>query len=141
MVMGHLHAALATLGLLSTPAGGYHGPYNHGRPASFRAGAAVVSFAVPRAGKPVSGGDGAKCSSNPVYNGPRQFAFEEPYTDQNHNGHYDLGEPYVDCNGDSRWEGNLLGGGSDTPRFYDRTIDPVGARALVVGTGKRTIAV
>ena len=69
------------------------------------------------------------------------FAFEEPYTDANHDGHYDPGEPYLDCNHNGRWDGNLLGGGGNTPRFYDHVADQVGARAMVVSSGKRTIAV
>ena len=139
-MLGGMHALLATVGLLASPAGGYHGTYVHGKPASFQAGAAIESFSPPLAGK-APGGDPANCSTNPVYNGPRKFAFEEPYTDTNHNGHYDPGEPFDDCNGDGRWDGNLLGGGGNTPRFYDHVADLVGARALVVGNGKQTIAV
>jgi hypothetical protein len=55
--------------------------------------------------------------------------------------HFDPGDPYVDCNGNGRWDGNLLGGGADTPRFYAKVADPVGARALVVSNGRKTIAV
>jgi hypothetical protein len=140
MVVGRIHAVMAALGLLSTPAGGYHGPYDHGRAASFQVGAAVTSFSPPRQGQ-APGGDPADCSTSTAYNGPRPFAFEEPFTDQNNNGLYDLGEPFKDCNGDGRWDGNLLGGGSNTPRFYDHVADSVGARAMVVSAGKRTIAV
>jgi hypothetical protein len=132
--------SLAALGLLFTPAGGYHGPYHHGRAADFRVGAAVESFAPPVHGA-AAGGDPADCAHSALYSGPRQYAFEEPYADLNHNGQYDPGEPYVDCNHNGRWEGNLLGGGGNTPRFYDRVADSVDARALVVANGTRTIAV
>jgi len=122
------------------------------------AGAAVVSFT------PYCGPDGSpavnNCTASPVgfvdpastggpctpaavatFTGKRLFAFEEPYTDQMGSGHYDLGDPFLDCNGDGRWEGNFIGGGSNAPRYYDYVADPVGARALVVANGSRTIAI
>jgi hypothetical protein len=135
-----LTRALAVLSALLTPAGGFHGQYAHGHAASFRAGAAVVSFSPPLHGA-APGGDRADCAHGAAFNGPRKFAYEEPYADAQHHGHYDSGDPYVDCNHNGRWDGNLLGGGSDTPRFYDRVADPVGARALVIGNGARKIAV
>lgn len=121
----------------------------------FSAGAAVVSFT------PYCGPDGTPAANNCVeapagfvdpasnclppgpttFNGRRLFAFEEPYTDQQGDGHYDFGDPYLDCNADGRWDGNFIGGGSNAPRYYDHVADPVGARALVVSNGTRTIAV
>ncbi|GAC1332390.1 MAG: hypothetical protein NVSMB17_11430 [Candidatus Dormibacteria bacterium] len=83
----------------------------------------------------------ALCSSAPGLTGKRLFAFEEPYLDQKNSGHYDPGDPFVDCNGDGRWDGNYIGGGSGAPRFYDHVADPVTARAMVVANGTRTIAV
>ncbi len=138
-----VHAKLIALAAASllTPAGGYHGPYgNPGRAAQFQVGAAVTSFTPPLRGH-APGGDPADCDHTGTYNGPRQFAFEEPYIDMQHDGHYDPGDPFKDCNGNGRWDGNLLGGGSDTPRFYDHVADPVGARAIVVSSGGRQIAV
>ncbi len=131
-------AARVLAGLL-TPAGGYTRAGASSRGASFRAGAAVASFSPPVRGH--APGDRSSCAGAGAFTGPRPFAFEEPYTDTNHNGHYDLGEPFLDCNHNSRWDGNLLGGGGNTPRFYDHVADPVGARALVVGNGHQTIAI
>lgn len=131
---------MLAISALLTPAGGYQGPYKQGHAAAFRAGAAVQNFSPPARGS-VPGGDPANCSSSSSFNGPRPFAFIEPYTDSNHNGHYDLGEPFADCNHNARWDGNLLGGGSNTPRYYDKVADPVGARALVVSARGKTIAV
>ena len=65
----------------------------------------------------------------------------EPYSDQNGNGTYDFGEPYLDCNANERWDGNFIGGGSNTPRFYTHVLDPVTARAFVVSNGDKTVAV
>jgi hypothetical protein len=112
------------------------------KPARFRVGAATVGFTPPRAGKLADDpSDCATGAQRAQYSGVRRFAFEEPYTDQQGSGHYDLGDPYLDCNGNGRWDGNYLGGGADSPRFYDHVADPVGARAMVVGNGSRRIAV
>jgi hypothetical protein len=137
---GAASVTFAGLGLLFTPAGGYHGAYHHGPAARFRVGAAVESFAPPLQGH-APGGDPANCAHSAAFNGPRPFAYEEPYMDLNHNGHYDPGEPFVDCDHNGRWEGDLLGGGGNTPRFFDHVADAVGARAMVVSNGHRTIAV
>lgn len=107
--------------------------------APFRVGAASVSFTPPKAGKLAD--DPADCDHTGQFDGPRKFAFEEPYKDLQGSGHFDAGDPYVDCNGNGRWDGNFLGGGSDSPRLYDHVADKVGARAMVVSNGKRTIAV
>ncbi len=129
---------LAALSLLFSPAGGYHGHYKqHGQPASFRVGAAVQSITPPEH----VAHDPAICAGSSAFTGPRPFAFIEPYKDTNHNGHFDPGEPYLDCNHDGRWDGNLLGGGGNTPRYFDHVADPVTARAMVVSNGKQKIAV
>src|SRR5579859_435615 len=134
-----LSASLAAAALLLTPAGGYTGPYPQGPAAHFRVGAAVQSITPPLAGQ--LSPDPANCAHPLADAGARPFAFEEPYVDAHHDGHYDPGDPYVDCNGNGRWDGNLLGGGGNTPRFYDHVADPVTARAMVVSAGGRTIAV
>ncbi len=101
----------------------------------------MVSFTPPSAGKLKN--DPANCggASQVAYTGKRPFSFEEPYMDQNHDGHYDPGEPYLDCNHDGRWDGDTLGGGGNSPRFYDHVADQVGARALVISNGHRTIGI
>ena len=105
----------------------------------FRAGAAVGDITPPAHGALQN--DPADCDSSGSFDGPRGFAFEEPYKDQQGSGHYDLGDPFLDCNHNGRWDGNLIGGGSDTPRFYTKVADPVTARAIAIGNGSRTIAV
>jgi hypothetical protein len=138
-MIGKAHALAAVLGLLATPAGGYHGKYDHGTAAQFKVGAAVTSFTPPLRGKLAN--DPSQCAGASAFTGKLIFAFTEPYTDAKSDGHYDSGDPYLDCNHDSRWDGNLLGGGTNTPRFYDHVADQVGARAMVVTGGKKTIAV
>jgi hypothetical protein len=108
--------------------------------APFDVGAAVSDFTPPASGAVPN--DPANCAPPfTFYDGPRAFSFEEPYVDQQDSGHYDLGDPYLDCNANSRWDGNILGGGSDSPRFYTHVADPVTARAFVVSNGTRKIAV
>lgn len=126
----------------------------HGKPASahFAVGAAVVSYTPPCGpdGTPTANNctppppgfrDPANCVAPPMFTGRRLFAFEEPYIDRMGTGHYDQGDPFVDCNADGHWDGNFIGGGSNAPRYYDHVADPVGARAMVVNNGRRTIAV
>jgi hypothetical protein len=87
---------------------------------------------------------GAACPTPPGFTGKRPWAFMEPYIDQAGTGHWQPGDPWVDCDptsGLGRWEGNFLGGGSSTPRLFQRIADPVTARAIVVSSGDRTIAV
>ena len=103
----------------------------------FSAGAAVESVTPPPFGAVRD--DPSDCTAGS--SGPRRFAFEESYTDQAHVGTYQLGDPFVDCNGNGRWDGILLGGGSDTPRFATTVADQVSARALVVSNHRKTIAV
>ena len=109
----------------------------------FTVGAAVTSITPPPFGTLAN--DPADCIAGTpleqVYNGPRLFAFEDPYIDENGDGHYDLGDPYIDCAHAGRWVGNFLGGGGNTPRYYNHVADPVTARAMVVGNGRTTTAV
>jgi hypothetical protein len=110
------------------------------RHAIFQVGAAVESFTPPPAGALAA--DPANCVPplGAVFDGPRQFAFEEPYVDAQGSGHYDLGDPFLDCNHNGRWDGNFLGGGANNPRYYDHVADDVGARAIVVSNAGHTIA-
>lgn len=125
----------------------------------FRVGAAVTDFTPPcgidataaqNCTTPLGFVDPAYCAppadaANP---GKRLFAFTEAYTDPNNLGHWDVGNgTWVDCTGppsgtpNLRWDGNFVGGGSNTPRYYDHVADPVTARAMVVTNGTRTIAI
>lgn len=139
LAIAAMSLGIAPVGLLN-PAGGYKGPYPRGPAASFRVGAAVESFSPLLRGQ-ASGHDPADCTGSAAFTGTRQFEFEEPYLDSRHSGHYDPGDPFLDCNHNSRWDGNLLGGGASTPRYYDRIADQVTARAMVVSASGRTLAV
>jgi hypothetical protein len=142
----------ASAGGQSNGGGNGHGPGSPPPGANFSVGAAVVSYTPPCGpdGTPAANNctppppgfqDPANCVAPPLFTGRRLFAFEEPYIDQQASGHYDLGDPFVDCNGDGRWDGNFIGGGGNAPRYYDRVADPVGARAIVVSNGSQSTAV
>ena len=135
-----LAGAIVVIGLALAGAGAAASGSSKPQGALFRAGAAVESFTPPPAGGVQS--DPANCVSaaDSQFNGKRYFAFEEPYIDQQGDGHYDPGDPFIDCNHDGRWDGDTLGGGAGAPRYYDHVADPVGARALVVASGGRTVA-
>ena len=128
--------------LIETPGGDFaaaaRGRWS-GRPARFKVGAAVADFSPPPAGHGPD--DASDCDKTGMYDGPRPFAYVEPYIDVGHVGHFAAGDPYLDCNGNGRWDGNLLGGGASTPRYFTKVADPVTARAFVVSNGKQTIAV
>jgi hypothetical protein len=106
---------------------------------TFAAGAAVADFTPPLHGQLTN--DASDCDPTGAFDGPRKWAFTEPYKDQQNSRHFDQGDPYLDCNQNGRWDGNLIGGGSSTPRFYTKSADPVTSRALVVGNGTTRIAV
>ncbi len=112
--------------------------YPHG-PALFEAGAAVTSITPPAHGSIAH--DPADCRAPAGFDGTRRFAFEEPYRDDAHTGHFASGDAYTDCNGNGRWDGILLGGGADAPRFASVVADDVTARAVVVSNHRQTIAV
>ena len=117
------------------------GSLGGGPPASFQVGAATADFTPPAYGTLKSDRSDCDPSGRAVYDGPHPFAFMEPYVDAQKTGHYDPGDPYLDCNANGRWDGNFIGGGSNTPRYYTKVADPVTARAMVVSNGSRTLAV
>jgi hypothetical protein len=108
-------------------------------PALFKAGAAVGTITPPRRGSVAH--DPGDCFAPASFNGVRPFAFEEPYRDDAHLGHFAAGDAYADCNRNGRWDGILLGGGADAPRFASVVADDVTARALVVSNHHQVVAV
>src|SRR5205085_8132016 len=127
------------VGNQGSPSGNQGVPVGPGTSPTFSAGAAVADFTPPLHGQVPN--DASDCDPTSTFDGPRKWAFTEPYKDQQASGHFDQGDPYVDCNQNGRWDGNLIGGGSGTPRFFTKSADPVTSRALVVGNGSKTVAV
>lgn len=152
------HDAIGSPVAPATPAGGLPGAAaaSGASAGAFRVGAAVGDFSPPLRGR-APRGDASDCLSGATFSGPRKWAFMEPYTDVKKSGHYDgpsdatslvppgnvpfPGDPFTDCNGNGRWEGNLIGGGGGDPRFYTTVADPVTSRAMVVSNARQTIAI
>src|SRR5437588_2229774 len=112
---------------------------------SYLVGAAKVDVTPPSAGSPANGDTFASC---PAYmNGPRPFAFEEPYVDLNGNGHFDyadpaagtLAEPYCDANHNGRYDGIYVSSG--TNQLAAVVHDPIDARAVAFSDGTSTVVV
>jgi hypothetical protein len=80
-------------------------------------------------------------------NGPRPFAFEEPYVDLNGSGYFDYGdpasgtasEPYCDANHNGRYDGIYVSSG--TNQLAAVVHDPIDARAVAFSDGPRTVVV
>jgi hypothetical protein len=115
----------------------------------FQVGASVADITPPLAATAAS--NPANCDTTGTFDGPHLLSLEEPYKDTNGNGQYDTGEPFVDCptptaNGgtrppDGRWDGIYLGGGDGTNRLPTAVLDPITARTIVVGNGRRKISI
>ena len=147
---------LAALTVVTTgPASARSARPTHHRPPSravFAVGAAAVDVTPPTAGPGVA--NPAAACATPLqlaqHDGHHLLSLEEPYTDVNHNGIWDVGEPFVDCptplvNGgtappDGRWDGIMLGGGDGGPREPTAVLDHLWARTVVVRSGGRTVS-
>ena len=147
---------LAALTVVTTgPASARPARLAHHHPPSravFAVGAAAVDVTPPAAGPGVAN-PAAACATPAqlaTHDGHHLLSLEEPYTDVNHNGIWDVGEPFVDCptplvNGgtappDGRWDGIMLGGGDGGPREPTAVLDHLWARTVVVRSGGRTVS-
>jgi hypothetical protein len=74
-----------------------------------------------------------------VFDGRRQFAFEEPYRDLNGAGHFEYPDPFCDANHNGRWDGIYVSGGVDD--VAKQIHDAIDARAIAVSDGVRTAVV
>ncbi len=120
-----------------------------GRSLPFQVGASAVDITPPLAA--TAPANPADCDTTHTFDGPHLFSLEEPYKDMNGNGHFDDGEPFVDCptpaaNGgvrppDGRWDGIYLGGGDGFGRLPTAVLDPLTARTIVVANKAHRIAI
>jgi hypothetical protein len=99
-------------------------------PAKFKAGAAVAGITPPPHGSVVR--DPSNCRGQRRLTGcagSRRGALSRDQQTK----HFAFGDAYVDCNGNGRWDGVVLGGGAcprrrcRTSQVVDRTRDDVGA--------------
>ncbi len=112
----------------------------------YLAGAARVSTTPPAYAARQDAAAFPGCNTS-TYDGQRQFAFEEPYTDTDGSGDFSypasqgglVPEPFCDANGNGRWDGIYLSGGIG--RLAKDVHDPLDARALALSDGTRTIVI
>lgn len=112
----------------------------------FDVGAARTSVTPPTYAPSQDAAAFPNCNTS-TYDGPRQFAFEEPYTDSDSSGEFNYGkggealvpEPFCDANANGRWDGIYLSGGVD--HLARDVHDPIDARALAIRGGGRTVVV
>ena len=104
----------------------------------WRVGAATVDVTPP----PFSPGADAAAfpaCDRSVFDGPRPFAFEEPYRDTNGDGEFEYGEPFCDANANGRYDGLYLSGA--VAHLARQVHDPIDARAIAISDGHRTVVV
>ena len=113
---------------------------------SFQVGAAKVDVTPPSTPAAIAAADGSAFAlCPPGLDGPRPFAFEEPYTDLNGNGRFDYGdpatgapqEPYCDANHNGRYDGIFVSSGVN--QLAAVVHDPIDVRAVAFSDGARTV--
>jgi hypothetical protein len=102
--------------------------------ADFRVGTGTESVTPPLFGKAIPPEAAASCE--PGLNGPRAFAFNEPYRDVSGDGRFNYPEPYCDANRNGRYDGIYSSGGVDT--LATKVHDEIDARAVAIGDGSKT---
>src|SRR5439155_4661990 len=100
----------------------------------FRVGFGRTVVTPPKLGETAPPGEFASCP--PGLDGPRAFAFNEPYSDVSGNGRFDYPEPYCDANHNGRYDGIYSSGGVDALAM--RVHDEIDARAIAIGDGSKT---
>jgi len=129
--------ALAALAAGAVPALAL-GPTSPPSPPHLLVGAAKVDVSPPAFDPKTDAAAFPLCPSA-VFDGPRQFAFEEPYRDIQGLGHFEYPDPFCDANHNGRWDGIYISGGVD--HLAQRVHDPIDARAIAVSDGVRTAVV
>ena len=110
--------------------------------APYEVGAARVDVTPPAASqKSATPAAFAKCPA--TMNGPRPWAFDEPYVDIDGSGDFNYPngapEPYCDANHNGRWDGIYVSGGVDHPA--GDVHDPIDARAIAISDGRHAVVI
>jgi hypothetical protein len=110
--------------------------------APYEAGAGRASVTPPPRSDPAAT-PAAFAQCPPGMNGPRLWAFDEPYLDLDASGDFNYPngapEPYCDANHNGRWDGIYVSGGVDHPAGVVH--DPIDARALALSDGDHTVVI
>jgi hypothetical protein len=109
--------------------------------ATFQIGAATIDVTPPLLHEAAAPAEFASCDLE-TYDGPRVFAFQEPYTDMMGTGFYEAGDPYCDANKNHNYDGMFLAGGAGSNRQPSHILDRISAEAVVFETsdGKSQVA-
>ncbi|TMM09153.1 MAG: hypothetical protein E6G00_11050 [Actinobacteria bacterium] len=108
--------------------------------AGFLAGASKQDMTPPKAGTPA--GNAADSEFAPTFStacvafpNPGTFALQEPFVDTNGNGRWDDNppEPYCDANGNGRWDGIYTDNGFGPLKAVH---DPIDVRAVAISDGR-----
>lgn len=105
-----------------------------------RVGVAKVDVTPECINPPIAAQDGfCPPAAGPApFDGPLHFVDEEPYVDENGNGEYDFGEPWLEQQLDGRRDGIYLAGfGNGSGKGVH---DPIWARTLVLDLGGQRIS-
>jgi hypothetical protein len=110
--------------------------------APYEVGAARLDITPPPAGD-AGARPAAFATCPPAMDGPRLWAFDEPYIDADGSGDFNYPdgepEPYCDANHNGRWDGIYISGGVDHPAGVVH--DPIDARALAISDGDSTVVI
>jgi hypothetical protein len=133
----------AVLGALAACAGGALFSASPARAsATYRVGAAKIDVTPPPYDASQDARDFPGCDTA-LFNGPRKFAFEEPYRDLDGSGDFNYPngapEPFCDANHNGRWDGIYISGGVD--HLAGDVHDPIDARAIAISDGSRTVVI
>jgi hypothetical protein len=136
-----LWAALVATGLMAAPSGAAAAP-SHAATPPYEVGAARVDITPPPIGQTAATPPAfAKCPAG--MDGPRMWAFDEPYVDVDGSGDFNYpngaAEPYCDANHNGRWDGVYISGGVDHPAGVVH--DPIDARAIAISDGDHAVVI
>jgi hypothetical protein len=110
--------------------------------APYEVGAARVDVTPPAASS-AAATPAAFAGCPAAMDGPRQWAFDEPYIDTDGSGDFNYPngapEPYCDANHNGRWDGIYVSGGVDHPA--GDVHDPIDARAIAISDGRHTVVI
>jgi hypothetical protein len=130
-------AVLAVLAVLATVApSAAAGPAPALTAAALRVGVAVVDT-TPPVFDPVNDAVAFPTCPAATFTGPRVFALQEPYFDENGSGYFNYPEPFCDANANTRYDGLYLGTAPD--HLVRRVHDRVDARAIAFSDGSSTV--
>jgi len=126
---------IAVMSVAFAGAFGATGPRAIASDPGFRVGVGVADITPPAFDRTADAEAFPLCP-RAAFDGRRDFALQEPYRDDRHQGRYREGDPYCDANHNGRYDGLYDSGGVDV---IIRTVhDPIDVRAVAVSASDAT---